>query len=110
MHGPNGKAIARSWHAYGIKRLASGHITKAGDGSYLVPVNAASEAAEPRKSFGTLDAAARHWGAKHGVTCGLGGWVHDADGVALARGWRNYGLELERTGKVIRYSNYYIIP
>lgn len=54
-----------------------------------------------RGIYGTLEAAARAYGARHGVSGRKGGWLHNRDGRLIVQGWLNYGQRLLRNGTVV---------
>lgn len=54
----------------------------------------ANESAKPHK---TLEAAAKAYGAAHGVTGKAGGWLY-RNGTHLCHGWRSYGYRLVSAG------------
>ena len=63
------------------------------------------------KTYTTLEAAARRYGADHGITSRPGGWLY-RNGAPFIQGWRNYGKSLVHRGVIERrgYHQWAIIP
>lgn len=64
---------------------------------YCSPMGA-TEAGQAR-TFKTLEAAARAYGAEHGVVGKAGGWLY-RNGRAFCQGWREYGFRLVDSGVI----------
>jgi hypothetical protein len=52
------------------------------------------------KTYKSLEAAARAYGAEHGVTSRKGGWLY-RNGAPLVQGWRKYGTGLVINGDIV---------
>jgi hypothetical protein len=51
------------------------------------------------RTYKKLEAAAKAYGAAHGVEGRPGGWIY-RNGVAIVQGWRAYGLQLVQSGLI----------
>jgi len=52
------------------------------------------------KTYSKLEAAARAYGAEHGVTSRAGGWLY-RNGAPFVQGWRKYGQKLINLGLIV---------